>query len=114
VLDRWGVLSESGVDVREQPDGEPGIPDRYVVSAGSLARQVVAMTTASAAGLVALHMTSSVLLTIAASLTAGLLAVVALAIAPTIWTLVLAGVVLVAGAGAVAAAVTRTTAQEDA
>jgi hypothetical protein len=66
------------------------------------------------AGLVDLHMTSSVLLTIGASLTAGLLAVVALAIAPTIWTLVLAGVVLVAGAGAVAAAVTRATAQEDA
>jgi hypothetical protein len=58
-------------------------------------------------------MTSSVLLTIAASLTAGLLAIVALAIAPTIWTLVLAGVVLAAGAGAVATAVTRATAQED-
>jgi hypothetical protein len=32
-----------------------------------------------------------------ASVTAGLLAVVALAIAPRIWTLVLAGIVVVAG-----------------
>ena len=57
---------------------------------------------------------SSVVLTIATSLTAGLLAVVALAIAPTTWTLVLAGVVVVVGAGAVAAAVTHAAAQEDA
>jgi hypothetical protein len=56
---------------------------------------------------------SSAVLTIATSLTAGLLAIVALAIAPTIWTLVLAGVVVVAGAGAVVAALLRAAAQED-
>jgi hypothetical protein len=55
-------------------------------------------------------MTSSVLLTIA---TFVLLAVVALAIALTIWTIVLAGGVLVARARAVAAAVTRATTRED-
>jgi hypothetical protein len=47
---------------------------------------------------------------IAMSLTAGLLAVVALAIAPTIWTLVHAGVVV---AGAMATAVPRVSAHED-
>jgi hypothetical protein len=56
---------------------------------------------------------TGVLLTILASLAAALLAVVALAMAPTTWMLVLAGVVVVAGVGAVGVAVMRAVAQED-
>jgi hypothetical protein len=58
-------------------------------------------------GLVDPCVPGSVVLTIATSLAGGLLAVVELAIAPTTWVLVVAGLTLVAGAAAVATAVTR-------
>jgi hypothetical protein len=55
----------------------------------------------------------SVVLTIATSLVGGLLAVVGLAIAPTTGVLVVAGLTLVAGAAAVATAVTRAMSEAD-
>jgi hypothetical protein len=63
--------------------------------------------------LVDLCVPGSVVLTIATSLAGGLLAVVELVIAPTTWVLVVAGLTLVAGAAAVATAVTRAMSEAD-